>query len=61
MDKERWSIGLFVFSLGMWYFPTWNGFLFDSSLDMTTGDGRIIASILFVGGLLLWYLPQEKK
>ena len=59
MDKKRWSSALFVFALGTWYFPRWNGFLFEPSTDITIGDGRIMATIFLVGGLLLWYLPQE--
>ena len=52
---------LFVCALGAWYFPQWNGFLFESSGDITSGDGRVVSAIFFVGGLLLWYLPKEKK
>ncbi|MDP3778694.1 MAG: hypothetical protein Q8R30_01430 [bacterium] len=61
MDKKRWSIALFICALGTWYFPQWNGFLFESSRDVTNGDGRIVSAIFFAAGLLLWYLPEEKK
>ena len=61
MLKKYWSILLFFLSLQQWLFPQWNGILFNPSLDVTAGDGRIISSILFVGGLLLWYIPERNS
>jgi hypothetical protein len=43
-----------------WYAPGWNGFLFQASTDVTTGEGRIIAAIFFIGGLILIFMPSEK-
>ena len=34
---------------------------FEASKDVTTGEGRIIAAVLFVGGLLLWFLGSNKR
>jgi hypothetical protein len=32
--------------------------LVEQSKDVTTGEGRIVAAVLFVGGLLLWFLRE---
>jgi hypothetical protein len=58
MKRKNWSIILFITAFFTYFFPSWNGFLFESSQGITPGDGRIQASIFLVGGLLLWY--QEK-
>jgi len=59
--KQCWSIILFGITPMVYFFPQWNGFLFGPSVGITTGDGRIISSILFVGGLILWYLPNRSR
>jgi hypothetical protein len=58
--KDNWAIALIMGSAGAWFFPQWEGLLFDP-VSISTGDGRIIAAILFVGGLLLWYLPDKSS
>ena len=60
MEKRRWAILLIVFGLMYWFFPGWNGFFFESS-DISMGEGRIMASILLIGGVLLYYLPSSHK
>jgi hypothetical protein len=60
MYHKFWAVFLFFSALSVWFFPGWNGFLFESS-NVTAGEGRIMAAIFFVGGLLLWYLTPEKK
>ena len=52
---------LLAFSFYQWFFPQYNGIFSESSTDITTGDGRITASILLVGGLLLWQLTEKKS
>jgi hypothetical protein len=32
---------------------------FEPSKDVTTGEGRIVAAVMFVGGLLLWFLRER--
>lgn len=58
--KKHIAIGLFIFATTQYFFPKWNGLLFESSTDITAGDGRIVAAILLVGGLLLWFSKEEK-
>jgi hypothetical protein len=54
--SKQWAVILFVMAALAWFFPQWNGIFFEPSRDMTTGEGRIVAAVLFVGGLLLWFL-----
>lgn len=61
MNKKTWSILLVSVSLLSWYFPKWNGIFAETTFDITSGEGRIVASILFVGGLILWYLPEQNS
>jgi hypothetical protein len=58
--SKPWAAGLFVAAALTWFFPHWNGLLFGSS-DATTGESRIVAAVLFVGGLLLWFLAPSKS
>jgi len=60
MDKKTWAILLFLLAISQWFFPQWNGFLFDPA-DISTGEGRIAASILFVGALILWYWKPKSQ
>ena len=59
MNNKSWVVALFAIAAIAYFFPGWNGFFFDPS-DIGVGDSRIMASILFVGGLLLWYLTPRK-
>jgi hypothetical protein len=55
------GIGLIIGGIGSWYFPQFQGVFFEPA-NVTTGEGRIIAAILFVGGLLLYFLsPKPSK
>ena len=60
-NKQHFSVILFGVATLVYFFPQWNGFLFEPSVGISTGDGRIISSILFVGGLILWYLPSRSR
>jgi len=61
MNKKSWGIALCLIAGLVWLFPQWNGIFFAPS-DISTGNGRIIATILFVGGLLLYYTnPQGRS
>jgi hypothetical protein len=57
---KRWALALFVMAATGWLFPQWNGAFFEPSKDVTTGEGRIVAAVLFVGGLLLWFLGSPR-
>lgn len=57
MNKKSLAWMLVALSFLYYFFPQWNGF-FDSR-DISQGEGTIIWSILFVGGILLWYLPVK--
>jgi hypothetical protein len=59
LDRRRWAVVLLSVSGIAWLFPTWNG-IFVGSSQMTTGEGRIIATLLFVAGLLLWFLDRPR-
>lgn len=56
--KKRWSLILFFLALSSWFSPKWH--VPESSMDITTGDGRIMAAIFMIGGLLLWYSKEER-
>ena len=60
MYKKYWAGLLFFGAFLSWFFPDWNGLLFAPSPEVGLGEGRIVAAILFVGGLILWYLPSER-
>jgi hypothetical protein len=58
--NKQWAVVLFVMALIAWLFPQWNGTFFQASKDITAGEGTIVAAILFVGGLLLWFLDSSR-
>jgi len=58
--KKLVSVTLMVSAAFSWYFPTWSGLFFSTPQDVTSGDGRIVAAILIVGGLLLWYTKEDR-
>jgi hypothetical protein len=57
--SKCWAVILFVWAAIAWFFPQWNGLFFEASKDITTGEGRIVAAVFFVGGLLLWFLGSR--
>lgn len=59
MSGKHWAVLLALLAISSWFFPQWNGFFFERS-EVSTGEGRIIAAIFFVGSLLLWYLSPRK-
>jgi hypothetical protein len=59
--SKRWAVGLFIMASIAWFFPQWNGLFFEASKDITTGEGRIVAAVLLVGGLLLWFLGSPRS
>ena len=52
MYKKQWAYSLLILSL-FTYFSSAN-------LDLATVTKGIIATLLFVGGLVLYYLPEKK-
>lgn len=60
MNSKKWAVLLFVLAVSQGLFPQWNGFFFPPS-DISLGEGRIIAAVLFVGGLILWYWKQKEE
>lgn len=59
MNKKNLSIVLVLTGIIQWSFPKFNGVFFEQ-VEVSVGEGHIIGIIAIVGGLLLWYLPQEK-
>jgi hypothetical protein len=53
--NRYWAIMLILMAATAWYLPEWNGAFFGPLADFTTGEARIASTIMFVGGLLLWY------
>jgi hypothetical protein len=51
-------VGLFASGVGMWFWPDFNGFLFDPT-DMSVGVSRIIAAIFLVGAAILFFMPPS--
>ena len=60
-SKKSWAGLLFFLGVLSYYFPHFNGLFSAPSLDVTSGDARIVSAIYIVGALLLWYLPSENK
>lgn len=60
MNKKTWAIILFFVAASQWYFPQWDGLFWDSA-DVSMGEGRIVASILFVSGLFLWFSDSKEE
>jgi hypothetical protein len=56
-----WAVMLFINAAFIWSFPKWNGVFSESLKDVTTGEGRIVAAVLLVGGLLLWFLRSPMR
>lgn len=54
MSKKTWAILLAALGATQWFFPQFNGIFFDPS-NVSLGEGRIVASIFFVGALILWF------
>lgn len=54
------SVGLMLGGLLSFFFPEFNGF-FSDPLKITIAEGRIIGSILFVGGAVLLFMPSDLK
>jgi hypothetical protein len=59
--SKRWAVILCTTASLTWFFQQWNGLLFEASKDVTTGEARIVAAVLFVGGLLLWFLGSSRS
>jgi hypothetical protein len=65
--SKMWSVSLFMLALVTLFFPhlvtlffpQWNGIFLEPSRGVTAGDARIVAAVLFVGGLLLWFKPLK--
>jgi hypothetical protein len=55
--KRWWAVILVFAAAATWCFPR-SGRIFDASSDVTTGEGRIVAAVMLVGGLLLWFLGE---
>jgi hypothetical protein len=53
--NQSWSIVLFLMASVAY------GSIFEYSKGITTGESRIIAAILFVGGLLLWFSSKGAR
>lgn len=60
LDAKIWSMLLFAFAGMSYFFPEWNGLLFDAS-SVSQGESKILMAVYFVGGLLLWYMPQKSN
>ena len=58
MDKKTLAWVLIIAGGIGYFFPEWQGVWLSSS-NITAGDGRIIATLLFLGGLFLYYLPAS--
>jgi hypothetical protein len=57
-SNRYWALILIFIATAMWYSPHWNGLFFEPLNDLTGGEARIASTILFVGGLLLWFMRR---
>jgi hypothetical protein len=56
---KSFAITLFFLAAVTWFFPGFNGILFEAS-NVSPGEGHILAAIFFVGGLVLWFKSAKK-
>jgi hypothetical protein len=56
-SNRYWAAILILTGMAMWYSPG-TGPFFEPLKDFTAGDARIASTILFVGGLLLWFMRR---
>lgn len=57
MNKKSLAFIIGFAGVFSYLFPTWNGIFFESSKDSTVG--QIIGAILFIGAVILYYLPEK--
>lgn len=57
-SNRYWALILIFMAMAMWFSPHWNGLFFEPLKDLTGGEARIASTILFVGGLLLWFMRR---
>ena len=58
MDKKSVSWTLIIIGAIAYLFPQWQGVLIDSGA-VSIGEARIVATIMIMGGILLFYLPNK--
>ena len=58
MSKKVTSQILIAAGAAAYFFPAWQGVFIDAG-DVTVGEARIVATIMLVGGLVLFYLPEK--
>jgi hypothetical protein len=54
------SYGFFTAAIFAYCFPGWIGFLETGRL-LTPGEGTIMATVLFVGAAILFFMPERAK
>lgn len=57
--KDALGIGLGVWGAFSWYFPGFEG-VFSEPAKFSTAEGRIIALISLVGGIIIYFMPTDK-
>lgn len=58
MDKKSVSWTLIIIGAIAYFFSQWQGILIDSGA-VSIGEARIVATIMIMGGILLFYLPNK--
>jgi hypothetical protein len=58
--KQGLSIGLIIGGLLQYIFPDFNG-LFGKSVTTSIEHRELVGVIVFIGGLLLFYLPSNSN
>ena len=53
------AIGLFIMGISSYYDPGFSG-IFHDHVQISAGDGRIMAAIYIVGAAIVWFMPQPK-
>ena len=58
--KNGLSIGMIIGGIAQYLFPEFNG-LFSSPIKTSIEHRELVAAIVFVGGLIIFYMPTDIK
>jgi len=51
---------LLIMGCSSWFAPGFSGIFFDP-VNVSAGEGRIMAAVYLVGAAIVWFMPQAKN